>query len=288
MPLYVADYLADTGHLSAAQHGAYLLLIMHYWRQGGLPSDEKTLARIARMSDREWKGARDIIAALFGPSWKHARVDSELEKARDKSDKRAEAGARGGTAKALKTKDAPVANATILPEQKPTVALASSSQPQSEDTSLRSVSPRKTRPRKAEAHPLPDGWQPSATTIEYGRRLGHSWTQVDNFREEMRLWARSKDERKVDWDAALCGWMRRDLSKARAGPKHRGSTLAELAFPELREPYDEQPADEHHTSRSAGPGYEAAGGFAGRLSERDRADSGGVLLDFGPARAVRF
>jgi uncharacterized protein YdaU (DUF1376 family) len=66
MPLYVADYLADTAHLSAAEHGVYLMLLMTYWqRQGGLPMDEAKLSRIARVSDKDWLRVRDNVMAFF-------------------------------------------------------------------------------------------------------------------------------------------------------------------------------------------------------------------------------
>ena len=95
MPLYVADYLADTGHLSAAEHGAYLLLIMHYWSNGGLPNDDKKLARIARMSDKEWRSARDTVADFFGEGWRHERIESELSAANASYERRALAGRKG-------------------------------------------------------------------------------------------------------------------------------------------------------------------------------------------------
>ena len=132
MPLYIADYLADTTHLRTVEHGAYMLLIMTYWRHGKLPADDAALARIARMSGREWQSVKGTLQALFGDDWTHKRIDQELNKARTKSNSRAEAGSRGGNAKAMKTKEHPIAKATILPEQNPTVALASSSQPQPE------------------------------------------------------------------------------------------------------------------------------------------------------------
>lgn len=39
MPLNTADYRKDTSHLSAHEHGAYVLLIQRYWQDGSLPGD---------------------------------------------------------------------------------------------------------------------------------------------------------------------------------------------------------------------------------------------------------
>lgn len=88
MPLYVADYKADTAHLNAAQHGAYLLLIMHYWTTGGLPIEDAPLARIACMTLAEWKKARPTIAAFFDAEWRHKRIESELARVNEISNKR--------------------------------------------------------------------------------------------------------------------------------------------------------------------------------------------------------
>lgn len=112
MPLYVADYLADTGHLSTIEHGAYMLLIMHYWSKGGLPDDDKRLASIARASLEQWSDMRGTIAEFFGDGWKHERIESELENAAKAYERRAAAGKAGGKAKAEKA-----SNATAMPEQ---------------------------------------------------------------------------------------------------------------------------------------------------------------------------
>jgi len=95
MPLYVGDYRADTNHLSAAQHGAYLLLIMHYWQHGRLPEDDEQLSRVACMSVAEWRKNRPVIRAFFRDGWRHDRIDREISEACDRYDRRANAGKKG-------------------------------------------------------------------------------------------------------------------------------------------------------------------------------------------------
>jgi uncharacterized protein YdaU (DUF1376 family) len=101
MPLYVGDYLGDTGHLTTAQHGAYLLLMMHYWRKGELPDDDRQLAKITKLPLRTWRDYRATLQDFFYDGWKHKRIDAELQRMTEVSAKRAIAGQRGGLGSAL-------------------------------------------------------------------------------------------------------------------------------------------------------------------------------------------
>lgn len=89
MPFYIGDYLADTSHLSAAEHGAYLLLLFHYWRTSSpLIDEDSALARISRMTKAEWKSSKATIRAFFKEALingchvlTHTRVEKEMVKA---------------------------------------------------------------------------------------------------------------------------------------------------------------------------------------------------------------
>ena len=82
MPLYVRDYLADTTHLRTVEHGAYLLLIMHYWQHGGLPAEDARLCRIVKMRPCHWTEIRPVLEQLFSPGFRsHKRIDHELQHA---------------------------------------------------------------------------------------------------------------------------------------------------------------------------------------------------------------
>lgn len=101
MPIYIGDYLADTSHLTTEEHGAYLLLMFHYWRTGPLPSDERRLMSIAGISGDAWSIAWALLKGFFVPgedgALHHKRIDHELKEAsekRQKSTERAEKAAR--------------------------------------------------------------------------------------------------------------------------------------------------------------------------------------------------
>jgi uncharacterized protein YdaU (DUF1376 family) len=119
MQLYVADYIGDTLHLTTEQHGAYLLLLMAMWRAGGsLPNEEHKLARIVGLSPARWRRVSGDVLAFFDEingQITQKRLAAEIEKAKEKSAKRAEAGSKGGIAKSLKDNEMAVANAIGLP-----------------------------------------------------------------------------------------------------------------------------------------------------------------------------
>ena len=101
MPLYVGDYLGDTGHPTTAQHGAYLLLMMHYWRKGELPDCDRQLSKITKLPLKTWCDYRAILQDFFHDGWRHKRIDAELERMVRVSEKRAIAGQKGGLGSAL-------------------------------------------------------------------------------------------------------------------------------------------------------------------------------------------
>jgi uncharacterized protein YdaU (DUF1376 family) len=100
MQLYVADYLADTTHLSAIEHGAYMLLLMNYWQRGkALQDTNGRLANVARMSNEEWNEHKQTLAEFFridGETWFHARIERDLAKVKGKSEKASLAGKASG------------------------------------------------------------------------------------------------------------------------------------------------------------------------------------------------
>lgn len=84
---WIGDYGRDTGHLSLAEHGAYSVLLDHYYATArALPDDLTSLWRIARAATEEERAAVARVADEFFPldddGLRHnRRADAEIVRA---------------------------------------------------------------------------------------------------------------------------------------------------------------------------------------------------------------
>ena len=86
MPLSIGDYLKNTQHLSAEEHGAYLLLIMHYWIHGKIKNDKKLIKNITKISAKKCENILQFFEEKDGYLIQE-RIEEELTKAKEKSEK---------------------------------------------------------------------------------------------------------------------------------------------------------------------------------------------------------
>lgn len=80
MPLYVADWDADTRHLTPEEDGCYGRLVRFYWRNGPPANDDGELANIVGLTVRQWLKVRPRVARFFevtNTNWNHKRVEKE-------------------------------------------------------------------------------------------------------------------------------------------------------------------------------------------------------------------
>lgn len=83
--LYIGDYQRDTAHLSVTEHGAYMLMLQHYYAtEKPLPSG-KALHRMLRAQDKAERDAIDVVVAQFWTLTEdglvNGRADHEIKKA---------------------------------------------------------------------------------------------------------------------------------------------------------------------------------------------------------------
>jgi uncharacterized protein YdaU (DUF1376 family) len=238
MPLYWGDYLRDTGHLSAAEHGAYFMLIGHYWTTGkALPDDPEKLSRIARMTMKEWKHSRATLAEFFDVAnglWRHGRIEKEMKKWSNMVNQKRSAGiASAERREALKKEhdlgaemaenrhsdptpvEIPLATCSpsvdsAVPTGPPTNGLRKSNPSPSPSPSSKTSSSRR---EVAAGSRLPADWAPDEEMRSFARDLGLDPDKVaPKFRDH---WAgkAGKDGRKADWTATWRNWCRGDAER---------------------------------------------------------------------------
>lgn len=121
IPLYVDDYDAATSHLTVEEDGVYSRLIRLCWRTPGcsLPNEPAWIARKIRVSaddfDRIVKPVLEEFFKVQRGRLVQKRLKAEYDSITRKKTARANAGKKGGAAKALKTGASEAGNARDLP-----------------------------------------------------------------------------------------------------------------------------------------------------------------------------
>lgn len=217
MPIYWGDYARDTGNLNNASHGAYLMLIKHYWCTGSpLTDDDDELWRIACCdSKKDWLKLRPKVVKLFrivDGFLTHKRVDREIAKAVSGIDAKVEAGRRGAE---KRWKNNGPAIADPLPEDSPPIADPSFRDRQTDATSP-SPSPKKesgslrSPVQRIRGVRLPDDWSPGDEGRTFAVSLGLDPQRVfEEFRDHWRGVSGAAGV-KLDWSATFrnrCRWL---------------------------------------------------------------------------------
>lgn len=103
-PRHYKDYQMDTSHLSMVEHGAYTLLLDHYYLTGKpLMADIRAVARQMRcMGQEEIDAVQSVLEQFFTlqeDGWHNKRADEELARRAELIDKRQTVGRRGANAR---------------------------------------------------------------------------------------------------------------------------------------------------------------------------------------------
>ena len=223
LPLWTDAYLADTTHLSDAEHGRYLLLLFHMWRSPGcrFPNDGEWLCRKFKRTPGDFAAEIQPLLDEFCQCdgnwwiqkklfkvWKHVRRTSaqRTDAAKSRWEKKKTPCKRNAGA-ALQTQCIQNQNQITDIPPSPAESVPPTASP---NGSAGKPDPRGSR--------LSQDWEPGEKGVEYARNLGMSAEAINStYHAFMRYWLAKagKEARKVDWSLTWQTWVRRENERLR-------------------------------------------------------------------------
>ena len=206
---FPGDYARKTAHLSMVEHGAYRLLLDHYYSTAiPLPSDHQNLYRICRAFSPEECAAIDKILSDFfvlrHGKYHNVRADSEIEEAERLHKIKAQAGRAGGIAARGKSGRKPNSSEIAEPianELQKNTPSPSQSHNKKIDTNV------STKEKRAKQ--IPDGF-PDEQAKEWARQFwaskGRSDLDADEEAVKFQLHAKQNGKTYKSWLAAWQMW----------------------------------------------------------------------------------
>ena len=241
-PVATDALIGDTTHLSDAEIGSYILLLIAQWRNNGdpLPDDDKRLARMARCSMRAWRnGRREILAELFDVKdgfWSQKRVSKDWLRVAEKIAINRENASRGGYAKSLKNKDTDLADATN-PAERNSPVRSSEKLPTHEPDILPNgniIGATSAPPPKKRGSQIAKTWEPDGENIAHAIGKGFDLIGIERLAEQFRNHHTAKGTVSKDWNASWRTWVGKDIDfhgppQSRGRDKPGTPSFAELA-----------------------------------------------------------
>lgn len=242
MPLYIGDYLADTAHLTTDQHGAYLLLLMAYWRNGGpLRDDDAEFAAITRQSASNWKKMRPTLQRFFSVVdrvWISARCEKELaEASRRKQEQKArtekaraakQAVARKYVTEVVTGSVTGVVTSAVTGSTSPSPSPSPSNYqvrkeqedapqavPPDGDPDIPAILDR--RPKAVRGTRLPDDWEPDRALFDFAAERGMTEAEAaESLGRFKNYWLAKTGAQatKLRWDLTAKNWISTDAERS--------------------------------------------------------------------------
>jgi uncharacterized protein YdaU (DUF1376 family) len=263
LPLKVADFEADTSHLSDAELGRYVRLLFKMWTTPGcrVPNDDKWLARHLRRTPEETREQIRPIIAEFCRCTGNWILQKRLRAERDYIERKRNRGSVAAKARWDKEKaacDLPTTQYNHLGSDSrkslngrknrdatpphPTVETLNPSDLESAVRERERDAGREPElfphahpepdhgPRARPKRRIPPDWQASPHLTSFAERLGLDPVETFNaFRDHFV----GSGAPKADWEATARNWCRRDAREGKRGagvrPAGRGSESAAIA-----------------------------------------------------------
>ena len=244
---HIGDYARDTAHLSIAEHGAYLLMLQHYYAtEKPIPQD--LVYAVTRARTAAGKAATDSVLRQFfkleSSGFRSERCDQEIEKMKKTIEANRKNGANGGRPKSEQNQlpEEPIGLDSANPNGTQTEPIPIASTPITNGKAIGSAKKQPTRRFR-----LPEDFYPNESGIAKAKDSG---LDVKFEFQKFSDYHRGKGTVMADWDAAWRTWTTNAV-QYRKGNSH-GPTIDEQRAATRKAMYgglDDRPAIDGEAER---------------------------------------
>jgi uncharacterized protein YdaU (DUF1376 family) len=215
LPLWCDDLIASTVDMTPACFGAYMRLLCYAWTRGGIPDDEAACSRIAGgLEDGDWEAIRSRLTETEDGRLTHQRLELERVAVAEIREKRAEAGRKGGNARANALANGwQTSSKSVAPNPNPNPypSHTEDEQPAAPVPTSDSAKPPRSRAKSLISWAADAGWSGITEADRQGWAAAYPGAVLDRELAKASEWLKANPSRagKRNWRAFLVRWLQR-------------------------------------------------------------------------------